>query len=213
MSDAQIAGHNKLTRGAIKTLIGAWLVNLIIGAQLAMGNISVYFVSYYKKTLDQDVSPDTFYSMQPFIVLFATFCFPAGNYLVTWFNGESRPVIALGGFSALFCVLACAVFEFSSGWFIFTYALGMGIFKGLLQSALLRAGWSHLPGRKGLVSGAIISGYGFGGFFFGLYTNMLANPDNLHYEVSKDDGFEYLPKEVGDRVPFMLKILCLTWFI
>lgn len=132
VSDAQIAGHNKLTRGAIKTLIGAWLVNLIIGAQLAMGNISVYFVSYYKKTLDQDVSPDTFYSMQPFIVLFATFCFPAGNYLVTWFNGESRPVIALGGFSALFCVLACAVFEFSSGWFIFTYALGMGIFKGLL---------------------------------------------------------------------------------
>jgi len=72
--------------------------------------------------------------------------------------------------------------------FAILYGVGMGTFKGLLQSALLRAGWSHLPQRKGLVSGLIISGYGFGGFFFGIYSTYLANPDGVKYQLDPDDG-------------------------
>jgi hypothetical protein len=58
--------------------------------------------------------------------------------------------------------------EFEPHIFILSFAFGMGFFKGCLTPAVLRAGWSHLPERKGLVSGCIISGYGFGGFIFGI---------------------------------------------
>jgi len=78
----QVEGKNKLTWPAILTLVGAWVVQLIIGAQLAMGNISVYFTSYYKLSLGYDVNSDTFYPMQPMIVLFAAFFFPLGNTLI-----------------------------------------------------------------------------------------------------------------------------------
>ena len=73
----------------------------------------------------------------------------------------------------------------------------MGIFKGLLQPAILRAGWSHLPQRKGMVSGIIISGYGFGGFVFGIVTKMLCNPDDIDYEQDPKDLHMYLPESVG----------------
>lgn len=103
----------------------------------------------------------------------------------------------------------CIYIDIGPTTFTFLYATGMGIFKGLLTSALLRAGWSHLPDRKGLVSGSIISGYGFGGFVFGTFANYLANPYNIKYVEDGNDS--YLPLEVGQRVPFMLKMLGLTW--
>ena len=77
----------------------------------------------------------------------------------------------------------------------------MGIFKGFLGPAILRAGWSHLPERKGFVSGLIISGFGFGGFLFSMITQKLCNPANLKFELDQDDGLKYLPIEVGNRVP------------
>ena len=105
------------------------------------------------------------------MTMVATLFFPLGNKLVDKFGGESRPVIALGGIYSLTAVSMCIYIDIGPTTFTFLYAIGMGIFKGLLTSALLRAGWSHLPERKGLVSGSIISGYGFGGFIFGNFAN------------------------------------------
>ena len=177
-----------------------------------MGNINVYIVSYYKHILGEDVDVDTFYALQPLMVMFATFFFPLGNYLVDRLGG-SRPVIAIGGFLALSIVFVCASFKFSPTVFTWLFSFGMGVIKGFLQSSLLRAGWSHLPERKGLVTGCIISGYGFGGFIFGNYAQYLANPDNLEYEQDPVNGQMYLPAEVGKRTPYMLSKLAWTWFI
>mmetsp|Transcript_7854 Transcript_7854/g.13170 ORF Transcript_7854/g.13170 Transcript_7854/m.13170 type:complete len:371 (+) Transcript_7854:199-1311(+) len=196
------------------TLVGAWLVQLIIGGQLAMGNISVYFVSYYRLILGYtSVDPNTFIIIGSLTLFFATPVFPLGNSLVDFFGNRSNPVILIGGTVAIALVLSCAYLHYSPLFFAIVYAVGMGIFKGLLQSALLRAGWSHLPKRKGLVSGCIVSSYGFGGFFFGMYSTILANPDDIRYEVDPSDGNKYLPPEVGERVPFMLEVFCLTWAI
>ena len=90
------------------TLFGCWLVQLIIGAQLAMGNTSVYFISYYRNTLGFDVDSNTFYPMQPLIVLFASLFFPLGNILMDKCGNQSKPVILVGGLTAIFCVSMCA---------------------------------------------------------------------------------------------------------
>jgi nitrate/nitrite transporter NarK len=176
-----------------------------------MGNITVYFVSYYRLILNyKEVDDDTFYAIHPTLVLIATVFYPIGNCLVDYF-GHSRPVIALGGSMAILASTACVYIEMDPAVFIVVYSFGMGVFKGMLTSALLRAGWSHLPQRKGLVSGCIISGYGFGGFLFGNFANYLANPYNLKY--GQDGPVTCLPPEVGARVPYMLKILTLTWLL
>ena len=79
------------------------------------------------------------------------------------------------------------------------YCTGIAIFKAV-QPALLRAGWSHLPERKGLVAGCIISGCGFGSMIFGEIAQMVANPGGEYkYEVDPLDGELYLPKQVGDN--------------
>lgn len=51
--------------------------------------------------------------------------------------------------------------------FIF-YAVGFGVGKGFMYPAPLNAAWSHLPGRKGFVSGIVVSGLGIGAFAFAI---------------------------------------------
>jgi hypothetical protein len=75
-----------------------------------MGNISVYFVSYYRHVLKYNVGPNEFIAMQPLIIAFATPVFPVGNWLVDWFGNQSKPVIALGGFVGITLVLICGIF-------------------------------------------------------------------------------------------------------
>lgn len=183
-----------------------------------MGNMTVYFVSFFRMTMgNKSVHSGTFYPMQPIIVVIATLIYPLGDRMIDWFGKESRPVIALGSSIALTAVFICSFAEsISLGpiGFMALYCIGMGIFKGMLQSALLRAGWSHLPERKGLVSGCVISGFGFGGFFFGELAQWVANPGGrYHFVEDPADGEAYLPREVGDRFPLLLRTFCLSWLI
>ena len=88
-----VEGVDKITVRAGMTLFGAWLVQLIIGAQLAMGNMTVYFVSFYRMSMgDKSVHSGTFYPMQPIIVVIATLIYPLGNKMIDWFGKESRQV-------------------------------------------------------------------------------------------------------------------------
>jgi MFS transporter, OFA family, oxalate/formate antiporter len=193
-----------VTCSAFSTIVGGWCILLIIGAQLAWGNQSTYIASYFYH-LGWPVTMEQFYIVQPLIVLFATFFFPLGVYLSDKFG--SRIVLTVAGTFALSCVLFCSYLT-NPTHFIILYSFGFGVGKGLMYSAALQAGWSHLPGRKGFASGFIISGFGFGGFFFGIITNLLSNPQNIPvqgYEVSEGQTENFFPVEVAERVPQMLR--------
>lgn len=204
-------GVDKLTPSAVSTLVGCWIINLIVGGQLAMGNITVYFASYYYHVQDyKNINEDTFYMIGPFIVICSSLFFPLGNMVIDYFDGKSRPtIIAISAFS-LGCVTITAFIKFPPSLFTIIYGLGMGGFKGCIMPSLLRAGWSHLPERKGLVSGTIISAMGIGGFIYGILIKNLCNPLDLKYEKTSD-GKIFLPKEVGERVPWTLKVLVCVW--
>ncbi len=95
----------------------------------------------------------------------STLIFPLGMALSR--RVGSTFIIFIGGVFAV-------GFTFLSGFvtqthvFLTFYAVGFGIGKGFLYPAPLLAGWSHLPGRKGFVSGVVISGLGIGAFVFGV---------------------------------------------
>ena len=63
--------------------------------------------------------------------------------------------------------------------FIYCYSFSFGIGKVLMYSTALNSALSHLLGKKGTVSGFVICGFGFGGFFFGMISKHLCNPDDL----------------------------------
>lgn len=163
-----VAGQDKLTTKAVMTLIGCWLIELIVGGQLAMGNVTVYFVSYYRLVLGYEVDDDTFYPMAPILVILSSVFYPIGNLVINYFNDQSRPLIMMTAAFSLSCVVLCAFVALPPWLFITIYSLAMGVFKGCMTPALLKAGWSHLPLRKGLVSGTIISAMGIGGFVYSL---------------------------------------------
>jgi hypothetical protein len=64
-----------------------------------------------------------------------------------------------------------------------------------------------------MVSGFVICGFGFGGFFFGILSQYLCNPNDVRPKLLMTSlGPENLfGKEVAERVPSMLRSLCLVW--
>jgi hypothetical protein len=94
--------------------------------------------------------------------------------------------------------------------YIFIFSLGFGSLKGSMISTSLRAGWSHLPKRKGLASGIILSGSGFGGGLASMYILKLTNPDDIEPSMDKHDGNLYYPESLVKFYPQIQCRLCLV---
>jgi OFA family oxalate/formate antiporter-like MFS transporter len=95
--------------------------------------------------------------------------------------------------------------------FIVIYSVLIGISTGLMYMLPIVCGWKYFPNNKGMVSGIIIAGYGFGSFFFTLICNAIVNPDNSKPSVKKieTDGSTqlYFDSNVYDKVPTMFRVL------
>ena len=50
---------------------------------------------------------------------------------------------------------------------------------GLVYWPPIMCGWEWFPNNKGLISGLIVAGFGFGAFIFGFVSTELVNPNNL----------------------------------
>ena len=86
----------------------------------------------------------------------------------------------------------------------------MGI--GFSYMAPVVSGWEYFPKRRGVVSGLIVLGFGFGSFIFGFISLAIANPDNVDPELSVSGGkiFE-ASSPIAERAPKMLRINCAIW--
>jgi MFS family permease len=69
-------------------------------------------------------------------------------------------------------------FCYSPFQFIFFFGFIFGIGAGLIFPAALYSGWSHLPDRKGMVTGIIIAGYGIGAFVTSFIAKRIINYNN-----------------------------------
>ena len=85
--------------------------------------------------------------------------------------------------------------------FIFCYSIMFGCGVGIAYAAPMIAGWSWMPSSKGLVSGAILTGFGLGGFFFNIIGSSIVNP------LGKDPFNGKFPPEIYVQFPFMLRRL------
>ena len=83
----------------------------------------------------------------------------------------------------------------------FPFAMGIGFWQPLLS------GWEWFPENKGLVSGFIFAGFGFGPVIFIPISSYLVNPDNLKTRIIEDgtgDTDKLFPKDLAIKTPHML---------
>jgi MFS family permease len=196
-----VAGEDKITTEAFLTLFGGFLLNFATGASIAFGSLVVYIVSYYRIVLEYTVDEDTFQPLFPLLMISNTLAFALAGKMVDMFDGQSKPVAAIfATFGITLCFLSILI-QMNPYLFIVCFAVGFGSLKGSMIITSLRAGWSHLPKRKGLASGVILSGSGFGGGLAGMYILKITNPDDVEPVMDKHDGNLYYPKDLVKFYP------------
>ena len=87
-----------------------------------------------------------------------------------------------------------------------------GIGCGLSYMIPVQCGWEFYPEKKGLITGILMSAYGLGSFFYTLISTALVNPKGDSPSV--DSGIKdlkYFSKDIADRTPYMIQILCVIF--
>ena len=161
------------------SLAGGMLVHLVLGTLYCWGN----FVSYVPpamRRLDGAAaapgSPGDALIAFPLTILVQCGTMPFGARAVERFGPRAATLgggglVALGVFLASFATTLRAFLACYSG------LVGAGI--ALAYTAPLVAGWSWFPDARGFVNGAVLMGFGAGGFFFNLLGTRLANPGGV----------------------------------
>ena len=81
-----------------------------------------------------------------------------------------------------------------------------GLGSGMCYLVPLICGWEWFPQNKGLVTGCVLGGFGFGSFIFAQVSTKLVNPENIQAYVvdPANPDITFHGPEVAGRVPYML---------
>ena len=105
----------------------------------------------------------------------------------------------------------------TSWWgFVFWYCVMFPIGIGMVYWTPIMCGWEWFPENKGLISGLVVAGFGFGAFIFGFISTGIVNPDNEKADVHFiHDGVtdKIFPYDVARKVPHMFRICLIFWSI
>ncbi|CAK69197.1 unnamed protein product (macronuclear) [Paramecium tetraurelia] len=193
-------------------LIGGIALHFVLGTFYLWGGISPY-VGAYMKDRDPSVTQSTLQIIFPIlgIGLFSVLSF--GVKLAQRIGYKT--MIGLGGsiISLAFLILSFINNIYA---FIFIYCFMVGIPSGLVYMLPIICGWKFFPFNRGLVSGLIIAGYGFGAFIFNFVCKAICNPNNEEPSIPfEEDGKikKYFSKDVFQNVPFMFQMMALSYFI
>jgi OFA family oxalate/formate antiporter-like MFS transporter len=193
------------------TVLTGIMIHLFCGNMYLWGNVNSYVVTHFHYLGDKNATTANAVVVFPLMLTCQSLTNPIGAYLQKRYNPK---VIISVGLSMMCCAILGAAL--STSWFLFVFFMGvlypMGI--GMVYWIPICCGWEWFPERKGLISGLIIGGYGFGAFIFDFVSNAIANPNDFKPEVPGDGSTTDLlmPRSVGDAVPRMYLICLACWF-
>ena len=96
-------------------------------------------------------------------------------------------IIFLGGIVDIGGLFIASFVKSPAGFFLL-YCLIFGNGNGVSYFVPLMCAWEHNPKSRGLVSGIIFAGFGFGTFIFSFVTTALVNPNNVETIVDPESG-------------------------
>ena len=185
---------------------------LYISCNFLWPNITIYVLSYYYQLYpDKSVSYNFVFLVDTTLVLFCTIGNLISVLLLQTFHWHARLVLLIGGFTALLgCYLASYARSLET--FLFFYGAVSSTGYGICSFPHQICSWEWFPKHKGLVSGLISGGYGFGNFIFAQISTDLVNPYGKNPTVyDKVNDVTYFDKSVSNRVPYMMRELVWIW--
>lgn len=183
---------------AFLCILGAVLINLTLGTFYSISNLFPYVASY----MHSKGNPEVTREYATWIV--AAFLFGQGIFIIVGSEIERRYN------SRVACIFGCVIHSastFASMWaininimaVIIIYGFGSGAGCGSAYIASIIAAQKWFPQYKGIATGIIVAGFGFGGLVFTPLQTLFVNPDNL--EVNSVTG--YFREPVLGRVPYL----------
>ncbi|CAM9495547.1 unnamed protein product [Ectocarpus sp. 4 AP-2014] len=202
VTGGQAVEQRRASVGVLGVLGGA-LCHLVLGTTYCWGN----FVPYVPEKLKcfgsapgcshaSYILPATFVSQ--------TLAMPLGPYFQDKIGCQATTALGCG-IMALGVFLSSYAPNLATFMFCYSFMFGSGI--GLAYTAPMVNGWRWFPSRKGMVSGAVVAGFGAGGFVFNQVGTGIINPKGL------DAVGGVYPDEVYANFPVMLRKLALIYFL
>ena len=180
------------------TVLTGICVHLFCGNMYLWGNVSNYVVSFFHFQGDQNATLSVAVIVLPLSFTVQTCFNPVGAFLQKkW----SPKIILAIGVSIMSISILIASLQTTWWGFVLWYCVGFPAGIGIVYWVPIMSAWEWFPNNKGLVSGLIVGGYGFGAFIFGFVSTAIANPNNLNTEVPQDgsgDKDELFPESVAN---------------
>lgn len=193
------------------TVITGVCIHLFCGSLYLWGNVSTYVVTYFHFQDDSNATLANALLVLPLSFIIQSLFNPVGAYLQKRWNPKLIIGIGLTIMSA-----SILIASYCQTWwtFVLVYSIGYPAGIGIVYWVPIMCGWEWFPNNKGLVSGSVVAGYGFGAFIFGFITTAIANPNDLKVEVpihGPETTDKLFPFTVGEKVPEMYRICLIIW--
>lgn len=192
---------------AILCVLGAILINLTLGTFYSIGNVIPYVASYMRNNGNGNVETEHGTWITASFLLGQGFFIIVGAYIEQKINNRAATIAG--------CVVHCAS-TFLTIWaikinllaVIIVYGLGSGIGAGSAYISSIIAAQKWFPRSKGIFTGIIVAGFGFGGLIFTSLQTMYMNPDNIPPSASG-----YFEESVYNRVPSLFLYMGLIFTV
>ncbi|XP_023347667.1 uncharacterized protein LOC111716443 isoform X2 [Eurytemora carolleeae] len=196
-------------RGVLSVL-GGFLLMLTAGSFCGtIGNMAPYFASYMKQNNSEITNEDLGIVLAAGGMTQGFGSLLAGNVIIPWLGYRVSLVIGV----ILYCLaplLSYFTIAYSLPAFTFTYGVLSAVvfYLIVLPSQLIPVTW--FPDRKGLVTGIIAAGFGFGAAVFSPLQTFIINPENtppVTLNGSNSSSRYFQDIDVLDRTPLCLLYL------
>lgn len=188
-------------------VIGAILINLTLGTFYSIGNLTPYMASYMRENGNPNVTTEHGTWITATFLLGQGSFIIVGSYIEQYYNSRTACIFGCTIHClSTFLTMKAIKLNFLAVTLIYGFGSGLGCGSAYVASIIAAQKW--FPARKGVFTGVIVAGFGFGGLIFTNLQTMYINPQNVE---AKETG--YFPSEVHERVPSMFMYMGIIFTI
>ena len=172
------------------SVIGAVIIDLVLGSVYTWSNINSYFVSYLKLHDSPTIELVDGYFLMPIIIFISN--------IATYFGPKIDAKIGVKKCVSLTLVMVVLahlmLLSTTKLSMVYCAMIIFGVAIGFSYMAVMRNAWLYFPDKKGLISGVILFGYGLSALIFTWVSDSIVNPK---FEKVSANGF-FAP-EIANR--------------
>ncbi|CAH8659911.1 unnamed protein product [Schistosoma rodhaini] len=187
----------------ILVIIGAFCLHFSCGHFYTISNMTTYIMSYIAARVDKNISDSSAVWLSALGLGCQGLSMPIGGFMGRKFGPKSTMIATLimGSGSIL---LTYIVVQKTFIGVVFTVGIMFGLSMGIGYSVAIACAVSWFPGRRGLIVGIIVGGFGLGSLIFTPIQTAYINPSNLRVDSQTR---RFTDPELLDRVPNVFLVM------